>query len=58
MPFVRVHLGHVEAILGLVHRVGLDTLIATKPTRARDPLLAMIMERLLHPCSKLATTRL
>ena len=50
--------GHVEAILGLIHRLGLDTLLATKRSRARDLVLAMIVERLLHPCSKLATTRL
>lgn len=50
--------GHVEAVLGLIRRVGLDTLIATKRSRARDLVLAMIVERLLHPCSKLATTRL
>jgi len=50
--------GHVEAILGLVRRLGVDTLIATKRSRARDLVLAMIVERLVHPCSKLATTRL
>ena len=50
--------GHVEAILGLVRRLGLDTLLATKRSRARDLVLAMIVERLIHPCSKLATTRL
>ena len=50
--------GHVEAILGMVRRLGVDTLIATKRSRARDLVLAMIVERLVHPCSKLATTRL
>ena len=50
--------GHVEAILGMVRRLGVDTLIATKRSRARDLVLAMIVERLMHPCSKLATTRL
>jgi transposase len=50
--------GHIEAILGLVRRLGLDTLLATKRSRARDLVLAMIVERLIHPCSKLATTRL
>jgi hypothetical protein len=50
--------GHVEAILGLVRRLGLDTMLATKRSRARDLVLAMIVERLIHPCSKLATTRL
>jgi len=50
--------GHVDAILGLVRRLGLDTMLATKRSRARDLVLAMIVERLIHPCSKLATTRL
>jgi hypothetical protein len=50
--------GHVEAILGLVRRLGVDTMLATKRSRARDLVLAMIVERLIHPCSKLATTRL
>jgi hypothetical protein len=50
--------GHVEAILGMVRRLGVDTLVATKRSRARDLVLAMIVERLVHPCSKLATTRL
>ena len=50
--------GHVEAILGTIRRLGLDTLIATKRCRERDLVLALLVERLLHPCSKLATTRL
>jgi transposase len=50
--------GHVEAILGTIRKLGLDALIASKPSRQRDLVLAMIAERLLHPCSKLATTRL
>lgn len=50
--------GHVEALLGMIRRLGVDTLLATKRSRARDLVLAMIVERLIHPCSKLATTRL
>ena len=50
--------GHVQAVLGVMHRLGLDTLLASKPSRQRDLVLAMIAERLLYPCSKLATTRL
>jgi transposase len=50
--------GHVEAILGMLRRLGLDTVIASTRSRARDLVLAMIVERLIHPCSKLATTRL
>jgi hypothetical protein len=50
--------GHVEAVLGTLRKIGLDTMIAAKRSRERDLVVAMIAERLLHPCSKLATTRL
>ena len=50
--------GHVEAILGTMHKIGLDGTIAAKRCRERDLVLAMIAERLIHPCSKLATTRM
>jgi transposase len=50
--------GHVEAVLGAIHRLGLDSLLASQASRWRDLALAMIAERLLDPCSKLATTRL
>jgi len=50
--------GHVDALLTMVRRLGLDRLIAAKRCRERDLVLAMIIERLIHPASKLATTRL
>ena len=50
--------GHVEVVLGMVRKLGVDRLIASKPSRTRDLIVGMIVERLLHPCSKLATTRL
>jgi transposase len=50
--------GHVQAVLGSIRRLGLDSLLASKPCSERNLVLAMIAERLLHPCSKLATTRL
>jgi transposase len=50
--------GHVQAVLGSLRRLGLDSLLASQPSRQRDLALAMIAERLLDPCSKLATTRL
>jgi transposase len=50
--------GHVEAVLGTLRKVGLDRLIAAKPSHERDLVVAMIAERLLAPSSKLATTRL
>jgi len=50
--------GHVELILEAIKRIGLDQVISAKRTREQDLVLAMIIERLIHPCSKLATTRL
>lgn len=53
----RAH-GHVEAVLGTMRKLGLPGLIAAKPSRERDLVMAMVAERILKPCSKLATTRL
>ena len=50
--------GHVEAVLETIRQIGLDKLIGAKRTRERDLVLAMIVERLIAPCSKLATTRM
>jgi hypothetical protein len=50
--------GHVEAALETIRHIGLDKLIGAKRTRERDLVLAMIVERLIAPCSKLATTRM
>jgi transposase len=50
--------GHVEAVLGTIRKLGLDVMIAAKRCRERDLVVAMIAERLLHACSKLATTRI
>jgi len=49
--------GHVEAVLKMIRKLGLDTLLSSKPCRQRQLVLAMIVERILFPCSKLATTR-
>ena len=50
--------GHVKAILGTIRKLGLDTIIASRRSRERDLVVAMIAERLLHGRSKLASTRL
>lgn len=50
--------GHVEAVLETIRRTGLDRLIGAKRSRERDLVVAMVAERLLFPCSKLATTRM
>jgi len=49
--------GHVKAVLGTIRRIGLDTIVASKRSRERDLVLAMIAERILYPCSKLGCTR-
>lgn len=50
--------GHVKAVVGTIGRLGLDTIIASRRSPERDLVVAMIAERLLHGCSKLASTRL
>src|SRR3982750_4035968 len=49
--------GHVEAILKMIRKLGLEDLIPSEPSRRRDLVVAMIAERLLFPSSKLANTR-
>jgi transposase len=49
--------GHVEAILQMIRKLELDRLISAQPCRERDLVVAMIAQRLIDPCSKLATTR-
>ena len=49
--------GHVEAVLMTIGRLGLDSLLASKSCRQRDLVVAMITQRLLQPCSKLAAVR-
>src|SRR6202030_1875353 len=49
--------GHVEAILKMIDRLKLDQVISSQRCRERDLVLAMIVQRLIDPCSKLATTR-
>jgi transposase len=50
--------GHVEAVLQMIRRLELDTMIASKRSRERDLVVALLVERLIEPSSKLATTRL
>jgi len=50
--------GHVQAVLGTMRTLGMDALLAARPCRERDLVLAMIAQRIVDPCSKLATTRL
>jgi transposase len=49
--------GHVHAVLGTLRKLGLDILLAARPSRRRNLAVALIVARLLFPCSKLATPR-
>lgn len=44
--------GHVEAILGTIRKIGLDLLIASKPSVQRNLVLAMIVNQIIHADSK------
>lgn len=50
--------GHVEAVLEAFARLDLERLLDSRPSRQRALVAALVAERLLHPASKLATTRL
>lgn len=49
--------GHVAAVLGTLFRIGVDKVLASRPSDERSRVLAMIAARLLDPGSKLATSR-
>src|SRR5262245_25378568 len=51
--------GHVAAVLGTAHKIGLDRLLAIgkAPARLVDLVLAMVVARVIAPASKLATAR-
>jgi len=51
------HYGHVEAVRLAMKRLGFEELIASKRSRQRDLVVAMVAARILEPDSKLATTR-
>ena len=51
------HHGHVEAVQLAMKRLGFEQLIASKRSRQRDVVAAMVAARILKPNSKLATTR-
>ena len=48
--------GHVEAVLTAMRRLGFFNLVASRPSRERDLIMAMVASRILEPQSKLATT--
>lgn len=50
--------GDVAAVLGMARRLELPALLERRPSRARDLALALIVERVCQPASKLATAAL
>ena len=49
--------GHIEVALKMIRKLGVDTLLSSRRCRERDLVLAMLVQRLTAPCSKLATVR-
>ena len=49
--------GHVAAVLGTLRKLGLETILASRPSRERTLVVAMIVARVIAPGSKLATAR-
>jgi len=49
--------GHVAAVLGTIHKLGLEAILASRRCRQRDLVLAMIAARILLPTSKLDTVQ-
>jgi len=51
------HHGHVDAVLAVIKKLGLDKIISAKRCKERDIIVAVIVARICKPDSKLATTR-
>jgi len=49
--------GHVAAVVGTLRNCGLESALASRPSRERSLVVAMIAARLISPGSKLATSR-
>lgn len=48
--------GHVAAVMGAMDNLGIPELLATRPSKQRDMVVAMLASRVTDPCSKLATS--
>ena len=49
--------GQVQAVLSAMKKLNIESLIASRPSRERSLVMAMVAARVLRPGSKLATTR-
>ena len=52
-----LHHGHVAAALGVLKQIGLHNMLERKQSRERALAIALIVGRILEPCSKLALSR-
>jgi hypothetical protein len=52
-----LHHGHVQAVLTAMRRLGFARLLATRSSRERELVVALVVARILWPASKLATPR-
>jgi hypothetical protein len=48
------HHGHVQAVLSAIKQLGFESLLASRPCRERDLVVALVVARILEPDSKLA----
>jgi len=51
------HHGHVQAVLAAIKRLGFEKLVASRPSRERALVVALVVARILWPASKLGTQR-
>lgn len=51
------HHGHVQAVMSVIGKLGVEKLISFKPCHERDVIVAVIVARICQPDSKLAMTR-
>ena len=51
------HHGHIQAVAIAMKQLGFESLLATRTSRERNIIVAMVAARILEPDSKLATTR-
>ena len=51
------HHGHIQAVLKVIDKLGLEKIISAKRCRERDIIVSVIVARLCRPDSKLAMTR-
>lgn len=49
--------GHVAAVVGMMRKLGLDRLLAVRPSREKAIALALVAGRVIHPGSKLSLSR-